>query len=43
VSQRARAEHREVHGELVVRGTARLPETGVVEAGGRRTWSPINR
>ena len=42
-SQRARAEHREVHGELVVRGTARLPETGVVEANGRRTWSPANR
>jgi DNA-binding LacI/PurR family transcriptional regulator len=37
---RARAERREVRGELVVRATARLPATGIVETAGRRVWNP---
>ena len=36
----ASAERREVHGELIVRGSARVPAKGVVTVGGRRTWTP---
>lgn len=39
-SPRARAERREVHGELVVRGTARAPSGGIVESAGRKIWTP---
>jgi DNA-binding LacI/PurR family transcriptional regulator len=37
---RAAAERREVHGELVVRGTARVPGQGIVDIQGRKIWSP---
>jgi DNA-binding LacI/PurR family transcriptional regulator len=30
----------EVHGELIVRGSARVPASGVVATGSRRTWAP---
>ena len=33
-----RAQRREVHGELIVRGTAREPKTGVVLNGDERIW-----
>jgi len=33
-----RAQRREVRGELIVRGSARIPETGIKKAGLRRTW-----
>jgi len=39
-NRRARPERREVRGELVVRGTARVPKHGVVAVDGRKTWSP---
>ena len=34
-----RAQRREVRCELIVRGTARLPESGLVESAGRKIWS----
>lgn len=34
------AEHRILNGELVVRTSARLPKTGIVEADGRRIYKP---
>jgi DNA-binding LacI/PurR family transcriptional regulator len=40
-SKRPRTERREVHGELIVRSSARVPETGVSEAGGRRIWGSV--
>jgi DNA-binding LacI/PurR family transcriptional regulator len=33
-------EHRVLNGDLVVRGSARLPASGVVEVEGRRIWRP---
>ncbi len=33
-----RAQRREVRGRLVVRGSARVPATGVVEESGERVW-----
>lgn len=33
-----RAQRREVRGRLIVRGTARVPQSGVVEEGGERIW-----
>lgn len=35
------AEHRILNGELVVRTSARLPKTGVVEVEGRRIYKPV--
>lgn len=35
-----RAERREVAGELVVRGTARVPVDGVTEHAGKKVWMP---
>ena len=37
---RQRPERREVPGELVVRGTARVPPSGILERAGRRIWTP---
>jgi DNA-binding LacI/PurR family transcriptional regulator len=37
---RHRPERREVPGELVVRGTARVPASGILERAGRRIWTP---
>ncbi len=37
-SKRPRAERRAVRGELIVRSSARLPETGITEAGNHRVW-----
>jgi DNA-binding LacI/PurR family transcriptional regulator len=37
---RRTAERREVRGELVVRGTARLPSSGISENSGRKIWTP---
>jgi DNA-binding LacI/PurR family transcriptional regulator len=34
------AEHRILNGELMVRTSARLPKTGVVEVDGRRIFKP---
>lgn len=32
--------HRVFDGDLIVRGSARIPKRGVVESGGRRIWDP---
>ncbi len=37
---RSAAERREVHGELVVRGTARVPSQGIADIHGRKIWVP---
>jgi len=36
----AEVEKREVRGELIVRGSARIPATGTIERDGRRLWQP---
>ncbi len=33
-----RAQRREVRGQLIVRGSARLPSTGIIEADGKKIW-----
>lgn len=33
-----RAQRREVHGELIVRGSTKLPETGVIDSTGKKIW-----
>ena len=40
--KRPRTERREVHGELIVRSSARLPAAGLSEAGSRRIWGPVH-